>query len=296
MDKLKIGVVGIPGKWSTEILADHLERLTGFRLVIDMAHTHLDLENNHLFFNDQDLCQLDALIIKKISAQYSPNTLDRLELLRVAAASGTRIFSSPERTMRLINRLSCTVTLRNAGIPMPPTLITEDINAATDAVMKFGTAVFKPLYSTKAQGMCVIENGNRQQIMEQVEQFKVNNAMMYVQQKVSLPGKDLGLVFLGGQYLGTYARVSSGESWNTTIQDGGKYAAYTPSQEIIALGHRAQSLFNMDFTTVDIAESDMGPIVFEVSAFGGFRGSMEGMGIDAAERYAQYVLDKIKHD
>lgn len=296
MVNVKIGVIGIPGKWSTEILADHVERLTGFRLVIDMAHIHLDLVSNHLYFNDYDLCQLDALIVKKISAQYSPNTLDRLELLRIVEAAGTRIFSTPERIMRLINRLSCTITLRNAGIPMPPTVITEDIKAATDAVMAFGSAVFKPLYSTKAQGMCVIESGEREQIEEQVGKFHVNNPMMYIQQKVNLPGKDLGLVFLGGEYLGTYARISGGESWNTTIKEGGKYAAYTPSKELIELGQKAQSLFKMDFTTVDIAESDMGPIVFEVSAFGGFRGSMEGMGIDAAEHYANYVLDKINYD
>jgi len=49
----------------------------------------------------------------------------------------------------------------------------------------------------------------------------------------------------------------------------------------------------MDFTTVDIAESDIGPIVFEVSAFGGFRGSKEGIGIDAAERYVDYVQRNI---
>jgi len=39
--------------------------------------------------------------------------------------------------------------------------------------------------------------------------------------------------------------------------------------------------------------TDEGPIVFEVSAFGGFRGALEGSGIDAAGAYADYALRKI---
>ena len=46
----------------------------------------------------------------------------------------------------------------------------------------------------------------------------------------------------------------------------------------------------MDFTTVDVADTDEGPIVFEVSAFGGFKGAKEGIGIDAASLSADYVI------
>ena len=59
------------------------------------------------------------------------------------------------------------------------------------------------------------------------------------------------------------------------------------TQELVDLAYRAQAPFGMDFTTVDVAETDQGPIVFEVSAFGGFRGALEGAGIDAAERTGQ---------
>ena len=49
----------------------------------------------------------------------------------------------------------------------------------------------------------------------------------------------------------------------------------------------------MDFTTVDVAETTDGPIVFEVSAFGGFRGALEGAGIDAAASYADYAIARV---
>jgi ribosomal protein S6--L-glutamate ligase len=292
--EFRIGVVGIPGKWSTETLADAVEERTGYRLVIDMNDVCLDLERQRLVFRDVDLCQLDALIIKKISASYSPATLDRLELLRVAEQAGVRVFSRALNILRLIDRLSCTVTLRNAGIPMPATRVTEDVGAALTAVEDFGSAVFKPLYSTKARGMCVIDaHRDHAGIERQIRAFQAENPVMYIQQKIDLPGRDLGMVFLDGEYLGSYARVSKDDAWNTTIHSGGRYAAHSPPDAVIELARRAQALFDMDFTTVDVAETNTGPIVFEVSAFGGFRGALEGIGIDAAGLYTEHVLRQL---
>ncbi len=295
MANFQIGVVGIPGKWSTETLADAVEASTGYRRVIDMGDVSLDLAGRRLLFGDENLCELDALIVKKISASYSPNTLDRLELLRVAEAAGVRVFSRAEHILRLIDRLACTVTLRNAGIPMPETRVTESPAAAMAAVEDFGSAVFKPLYSTKARGMCVIEaKWDKKRKEREIRDFQLENPMMYIQKKISLPGRDLGMVFLAGEYLGTYARVSQSDAWNTTIHSGGRYAEHTASDELIDLARRAQAPFGMDFTTVDVAETEGAPIVFEVSAFGGFRGALEGIGINAAERYVEHVLTQLK--
>jgi len=290
----RIGVIGLPGKWSTETLADAVQQRTGQRLVIDMAGVSLDLASGKLVYQGHDLTTLDALIVKKISAVYSPNTLDRLELLRVAEAAGVRVFSPAERILRLIDRLSCTVTLANAGIPMPDTRVSEDTDAAMAAVHEFGSAVFKPLYSTKARGMCVIEASSGDAAMrEQIVAFAADNPMMYIQRRIDLPGRDLGMVFLAGEYLGSYARVSAGDAWNTTIHSGGRYAPASPDDAIVELARRAQAPFGMDFTTVDVAETDAGPIVFEVSAFGGFRGALEGIGLNAAERYVEHVIANV---
>ncbi len=291
MSEVKIGVIGIPGKWSTETLADAVAEKTGFRLVIDMQKVSLELEKGRLIYAGQDLCKLDALIVKKISASYSPNTLDRLELLRIAEQAGVRVFSRAENILRLINRLSCTVTLRNHDIPMPETCITENVETAIAAVEDFSSAVFKPLYSSKAMGMCVIDSSTDRALMEkQIQDFHSSHCMMYIQKKIDSLGQDLGLVFLANKYQGAYARIPQAGSWNTTINSGGRYADYSASTDIIDLAYRAQAPFGMDFTTVDIAETETGPIVFEVSAFGGFRGSLEGSGVHVADRYVDYVL------
>jgi ribosomal protein S6--L-glutamate ligase len=289
---IKIGVVGTPGGWSSEKLADTVADMTGYRLLIDMARLALDLTEGEAWFEGTDLSTLDALIIKKIGAWYSPDLLDRLEMLRFLNERGLPVFSSPFNIMRVLDRLSCTVSLQLAGVPMPPTTITEDTDAATATVARYGEAVFKPLYSTKAKGMLLLTDGPETQ--KTVEAYHNENPIMYIQKKLDLQGKDLGIAFLGGQYLATYARVKGAGAWNTTTRSGGHYEAYDPPEELIQLAHRAQAPFGLDFTCVDVAETPAGPVVFEVSAFGGFRGIETASGIDAARRYIDYVMERIK--
>ncbi|MGE4539341.1 GAK system ATP-grasp enzyme [Desulfovibrio sp. JY] len=291
----RIGVVGIPKGWSTLRLLDTLELKTGFRLCIDMAEVRLDLETGKAFCQGTDLTELDAIIVKKIAPSYSPDALDRMEILRFLHAGGVPVFSNPDSMFRLIDRLSGTATLRLGGIPMPPTVITEDIEEAAATVTRFGKAVFKPLYSSKARGMTVIED--TPEAREEIADYKAaGNQVMYIQKMVSHAGGhlDLGVSFLGGKYLATYARQGSGTSWDTTTRTGGHYVPHSPSDAIIALAHKAQSLFpDMAFTCVDVVETPDGAAIYEVSAFGGFRGLLDACGIDAAEAYADYVLEKI---
>jgi ribosomal protein S6--L-glutamate ligase len=288
----RIGVVGVPGGWSSEALADAVAKRTGFRCLVDMAEMRLDLGRGRLSAGEVEVSGLDGLIIKKAGPRYSPDLLDRLEMLRFAHQRGLPMFSAPLAIMRVLDRLSCTVTLRLHDIPMPPTVITEELSVARRAVEEMGPAVLKPLYSSKGRGMEVVEPGPG--LEERLAAFKERgNHIIYVQQKLDLPGKDLGVAFLGGQYLATYARAKNSGSWNTTTRSGGRYEPYQPPAEIIELARRAQAPFNLDFTCVDVAETSQGPMVWEVSAFGGFRGLMQANRIDAAQSYADYVLERL---
>lgn len=288
----RIGVVGTKGGWSSELLADTMAELTGFRLLVEMSEVRLDMPSGRTLFGGLDISELDGLVIKKIGARYSPDLLDRLELLRFLSERGMPIFSDPNKIIRVLDRLSCTVTLQLAGIPMPPTTITESIEQAEAAVDEYGEAVFKPLYTSKARGMTIIRrNGD---VRAEVESYQRDNPIMYIQKTVPLDDKDLGVAFLGGEYLTTYARCKTGDSWNTTTASGGKYAAFDPPREIIDLAQKAQGLFGLDYTTVDVALTDEGPYVFEVSAFGGFRGIRETRGIDPATLVSQYIIKQVE--
>jgi ribosomal protein S6--L-glutamate ligase len=153
--------------------------------------------------------------------------------------------------------------------------------------------VLKPLYSTKAHGMALLTD--RASAEKGIKQLLAGgDRIIYLQKKMDLSGSDYGLVFLGGEYIGAYARISDGSTWHTTTREGGKYGAFTPNQVFIDLAEKAQRPFKLDFTCVDIADTrEMGPIVFEVSAFGGYKGLFESSGLDASDLLTDYAIKKL---
>ncbi|MHC1699540.1 MAG: GAK system ATP-grasp enzyme [Humidesulfovibrio sp.] len=312
---MRIAVVGIPGGWSSEALADAVAKATGERLLLDLGGARLDLSTGQVLcggpgLRPVDLCRLDAVLIKKAAPQYSPDMIDRLELLRFVAGRGVPCLSDPERILRLVDRLACSVTLSLAGLPLPPTTVTEDPAEALDAVLGYGRAVLKPLFTSKARGMVLLDAASlgREASAQVLERFRAANRVLYIQQALDLRGQDLGVCFLGGEYLGTYARrkdvspsaggvspsAGGAGSWSTSTESGGRYAAFDPPAEIIELARRAQEPFGLDFTCVDVALTDSGPYVFEVSAFGGFRGLKAARGLDVAGLFTAYVLRRLK--
>lgn len=290
----RIGVVGVAGGWSSERLVAAVEATGASCRLVDAERFALDLTDGRLRYDGEDLTQFDALIIKKLGSSYAPHQADRLRLLAFTAERGLPVFSSPRRILQAFDRLSCTLTLRQGGVPIPPTVVTEDLQAAESAVREFKAVVLKPLFTSKARGMELIRPGD--DVPGKLAAFRESgNATLYIQKLIPLPQRDLSVAFLGGEYLATYARVRHGDSWTTTTHFGGKYESCNPTTEVVAIARKAADLFALDFTCVDVAEGPEGPLVFEVSPFGGFRGLLNANGIDAAQRYAEYVRRKLKH-
>ena len=293
----RIGVIGLVDGWSSNALSQALEAETGFGRIIELDRVVADLERGRVHTTDPDeldLCTLDGLIIKKIGARYAPEMLDRLELLRFVESRGVQIFSPPERILRMVNRVACTTTLAASEMPMPPTVMTEDLDRAVEAIKTFGEAVVKPVYSTKARGFRLLGPGQDIATELRAHREESGHPLFYIQKKLDLGGRDLGVIFLAGEYVGTYARVAGSDSWETTIHSGGRYEAFEPAEEVVELARLAAAPFGLTLAGVDVALLDGGPLIFEVSAFGGFRGLREGLGLDGAELLAQHVTSAIR--
>ncbi len=286
----RILVAGVEDGWSSARLVESFRDCGCDTLLVDMEDLSLDLPSDRLLWKGKRLEAIRAVVVKKVGGRYSPALLSRLDLLEhLQLRHEVPVFSEPAAMRLALDRLSCTLTLQRAGIPMPGTRITEDIALAERTVEEFGTAVLKPLYTSKARGMRLLRPG--QDLRRDLRRYRESgNLVFYLQRFVQHPGRDLGIVFLGGEYLGAYARIPGG-SWNTTIHEGGRYAPVDPAPEVIDLARRAQQAFGLAFTGVDVVESEEGPLVYEVSAFGGFRGLMDSSGIDAARAYAEWVLE-----
>ncbi len=290
----RIGVIGVPGGWSSERLVEAVKKRAGSSTLVDPERILLDVEAGRLRFDEQDASSFDALIVKKLGATYSAHQVDRLKVLAFAYERGLKVFSDPRNILKAFDRLSCTLALRLGNLPIPPTVITENAAEAVEAIRRFRSAVLKPIFTSKARGMELVRHTD--DVPRRLADFlAAGNKTLYVQKLIPLPQRDLSVAFLGGSYIATYARVREEDCWTTTTHFGGKYESCEPTDDVLRVAQKAADLFALDFTCVDVAEGEEGPLVFEVSPFGGFRGLWKANGIDAAERYAEYVIGKLAH-
>lgn len=291
---MRIGVVGQPGRWSTERLAAALREAGVEAPVIDLAGVSLRLPGPHLFVAGQPLPPLDGVLVKKLGDPADGWVVqERLQLLRSLEAAGVPVWSAPDRLAVAVNRYRMSAELARAGLPIPETIVTEDAADARAAVERFGESVLKPLFTSKGRGM--IRIGPGPDFDEALARHRaLGQGPFYVQRFVPHPGRDLGIAVLDGQCLGAYWRVAEPGQWMTTTAAGGRYAAADPPQVAIDLALRAARRFGLVFTGVDLVERPDGTFaVLEVSAFGGFRGLLEACGIDAAPLLARAVLARL---
>lgn len=287
---LRVGVIGIKGAWSSEIIKTTLESDPNRNIsveIMEISNLVFEVSSSKVFYGKKDLECYDFIVIKKLG-KYAPKILEWLDILSVLEARGQRFYSSPQKLKVMISRIGCTRLLAANQIPMPDTIITEDVKLGRDWVVKKKGALFKPNFSTKARGMQIIKASNK--VTDKLEDILEDYSLLYLQELLELPGKDYGVVFIGSEYIGTYARVGKKGAWNTTTADGGHYEEHEPSNEILSIAKKAQAVFQLDFCCVDIAETNKGAVVFEVSAFGGFKGMLKGANINMAERLAKYIL------
>jgi ribosomal protein S6--L-glutamate ligase len=292
---VKIAVVGQPGAWSSERLTDALRAAGAEATVVDLAACSLRLPDRRLFHRGEPLDGLDGAVVKKLGDTADGwGVQERIGMLRQLEASGVPVLSAPDRLHVAVNRYRMTCELVRAGLPVPPTTITENVDEAVSAVSRFGTAVVKPLFTSKGRGMRRLEP--TRELRDELESHRAAGlGPFYLQRFVKHPGRDLGVAVLDGRCIGAYWRVAADDQWMTTILSGGRYEKADIAPETEAMAVAAAQHFGLVFTGVDLIEDPDGRFaVLEVSAFGGFRGLLKGCGVDAAPMLADVVLRRFR--
>jgi ribosomal protein S6--L-glutamate ligase len=240
----------------------------------------------------RDLRELDSVVVKKLGDHSSAWTRLRLHALRALEASGVRVFSPTDAIERAMDRYRMTMTLAQAGLPVPATLAAEPGSGLREAIARVGDGVVKPVYTSKGRGMVRVGGSPEGLSTSPIED---NERRPYlVQRFVDAPGRDIGATVVGGRYLGAFYRIARDGEWMTTTDVGGSYAPCTLTERGIAYAERAAQTFGLDYTVVDLVEQADDFLIYEVSAFGGFRGLLEASGLDAAAAYAGHIMHSLK--
>jgi [lysine-biosynthesis-protein LysW]--L-2-aminoadipate ligase len=210
-------------------------------------------------------------------------------------SSGVAVFNSAAATEVCGDKWRTTLALAAASLPVPRTALGLTPDAALDALDSLGyPAVVKPLVGS--WGRLVVPLADRaaaEAVFEYISALPAPQShLVYVQELIDKPGRDIRAIVVGGELLGAVYRTG-GSGLRTNVALGAETAVCEASADIAKLAEGAAAAVDADIAGVDLIEDRDGRLlVLEVNhrvEFSGFQAAL-GDRVDVADRIVQHVV------
>ncbi len=215
-----------------------------------------------------------------------------LAVLRVLEGLGIRCVNPADAIEICGDKLRTSVELERAGIATPRSRVAVGAEAALEAVEELGyPAVLKPTVGSWGR---LVARVNDRDAAEAVIEHRMTlgsaqQQVLYVQEHVEKPGRDLRVFVVGGEAIAGIARTS--EHFVTNTARGGSASGIEVSAEIAEICERAGAVTGADICAVDLLECPTrGLLVNEINHSMEFRNSVETTGVDIPGRMAAHVI------
>jgi [lysine-biosynthesis-protein LysW]--L-2-aminoadipate ligase len=216
-----------------------------------------------------------------------------LHITAILENVGIKVINSFKVSQICGNKLFTTLALKNAGIPVPRTLVAFTQQGAIKALEKLSyPAVIKPVVGSWGRLIALIkDNSSAQAIIESREQMR--NSLLqiyYIQEYVKRPPRDIRVLVIGEEAIAASYRYSPENDWRTNVARGGKseYCPITDELEDIVL--KTAEKVGGGVLAIDCMESPSGILANEVNSTVEFRGLSSATKIDIPKKIIDYVV------
>ena len=235
------------------------------------------------------LSRFDAALVRTMPAGSLEQVVFRMDLLHAAAAAGLPILNPPRAIETCVDKYLTNVRLARAGLPTPPTHVSQ---RADDALAAFealgGDVVVKPVFGSEGRGMVRLTDPETAwrtfHVLERTAQ------VIYQQRCVRHPGWDLRAFVVGGRVIAAMRRSSRGD-WRTNVAQGGTAEGTELTREQAALAIRAAEAVCCPVAGVDLLPGPAGELyAIEVNAVPGWRALAPASGVDVPAEVVRFLV------
>lgn len=237
------------------------------------------------------LRNLSAILVRPIGRGSLDEIIFQMDGLHKLARHGMPIINPPSAIEKAVDKYYTLALLSEHGLPVPRTVVTENIGEAMDAFRAFGgDVVIKPVFGSRGIGVARIRD---EDIAERVMRtLRFHRHVLYVQEFVGHGTRDIRTFIVGGRVVAGMHRVSN--SWKTNVSKGAIPKHFRVDPEVEALAVRSADVLGCKIAGVDIMESKQGLLVHEVNSQPGWRGLQTTTDIRIADEIAAFVIEQAK--
>lgn len=227
----------------------------------------------------------DAVLLRCVSGSRA------LAFSRLVRAAGGRPINPPETIETCGDKLATSAALAAAGVPAPRTGVAFGTEAALELCDRFGyPVVLKPVVGSWGR---MVSKLNDRDAAEAVLGHKEalggpGHRIVYVQEYVEKPGRDLRAFVIGDETVAAISRTSP--HWITNTARGGRAEGIPVDPELAGLAARAARAVGGGIVAVDLVEAPGGLQVLEVNHTMEFRNSVSTTGVDIPGLVVDHVM------
>lgn len=235
------------------------------------------------------LRDLEAIIVRPIGRGSLQETIFRMDLLHRLERLGMYILNPPSAIERSVDKYYALTLLEEAGLPVPRTIATENVDSALEAFHELGgDIVVKPIFGSRGMGSTRVSDPD---VAERIFRSLVfHHEALYLQEFISHGDYDVRVFVLGDRILASMRRVAC--SWKTNISLGAKPVPYEPPKQIEKLALEASETVGCEVAGVDILETEGGSFIIELNSQPGWRGLQSVAKVNIADKIVDYVLER----
>lgn len=147
------------------------------------------------------LSSLSAILVRPIGRGSLDEIIFQMDGLHKLAREGMPIINPPAAIERAVDKYYTLALLNERGIPVPRTVVTENIREAMQAFRSFGgDAVIKPVFGSRGIGVARISDEDiAERVMRTLRFYK---HVLYVQEFIGHGTRDIRTFVVGGKVVG----------------------------------------------------------------------------------------------
>ncbi len=320
----KIGIaIADPEDWTARALIKAAKEKGFSPLVFDLSDAEVRIgsgisEPASIFkAGEVLLSDLDALIVRDVGAGAFEGVSFRFDILRELEAEGVSVINSPEAIQNAANKYHASYLLAKAGLPVPETVAVQSLEAALKVISEFGDAVIKPVFGYKGKDIARVKNreirfSDRKiepaPVEEILEKLLEEKGMLYIQEFIENPGRDIRAFVVGGTAIGAIYRKAAAGSWVNNLSQGGSSDRCVLTDEQEKIAEKASLALGTTFAGIDIiegteeseenkktegmsSENRKSPRILEVNGTPSGKGIFDAWGINPAD----HILEHLKN-
>jgi ribosomal protein S6--L-glutamate ligase len=234
------------------------------------------------------LADFDGVLVRTMPPGSLEQVVFRMDVLHRLEAHGIPVLNPPRTLETCVDKFLASAQLEAQGLPMPPTIVCQDADAALEAFADLGSdVVVKPLFGSEGRGMVRVSNTDLAwRAFRTLERLQ---CVIYLQKFISHPGWDVRAFVLAGRVLAAMRRHSHG-GWRTNVAQGGRVEAVHLSPEEDQLALRAAAAVGALVAGIDLLQGPDGEwYVLEVNAVPGWRALAPATGTDVAREIITFA-------